>query len=132
MERLCGIIVRHDLPPGLELGPAGVRALFERVVEVHAELHAVDWRAAGLEGFGRPEGYVPRQIAGWSERYRQARTPDVPDFAEVIAWLEQHLPQESGRAAIIHKISGSTALLDPADPLRVIGVLDWGSRPSAA
>lgn len=126
MERLSGIIVRHDLPPGLELGPEGVRALFDRVVEVHAELHAVDWRAAGLEGFGRPEGYVPRQIAGWSERYRQARTPDVPDFAEVIAWLEGHLPLESGRAAVIHNdFRLDNLVLDPADPLRVIGVLDW-------
>jgi aminoglycoside phosphotransferase (APT) family kinase protein len=126
MERLSGIIVRHDLPPGLELGPEGVRALFDRVVEVHAELHAVDWRAAGLEGFGRPEGYVPRQIAGWSERYRQARTPDVPDFADVIGWLERHLPLESGRAAVIHNdFRLDNLVLDPADPLRVIGVLDW-------
>src|SRR4030042_1219913 len=59
MKRVSGIIVRRDLPPGLELGPEGVRALFDRVVEVHAELHAVDWRAAGLAGFGRPQGSVP-------------------------------------------------------------------------
>ncbi len=66
MSRLEGIIVRRDFPPGLDLTPDEVGALFDRVVEVHAELHAVDYRVVGLEDFGRPEGYVERQVAGWS------------------------------------------------------------------
>ena len=126
MERLHGIIVRGDLPKGLELEPAGLRALFDTVVAAHAELHAVDYRAVGLEGFGKPEGYAARQITGWSERYRQARTPDVPDFDGVMEWLAANLPPESGRAAIIHNdFRLDNVVLDPVDPLRIVGVLDW-------
>jgi len=126
MERLSGVVIRGDLPAGLELAPAEIRALFDRAVRVHAELHAVDYRKVGLEEFGRPEGYVERQIAGWSERYRRARTPDVPDFEEVMSWLASHLVPEAGRAAVIHNdFRLDNVVLDPADPLRIIGVLDW-------
>lgn len=126
MERLGGVIVRRDLPPGLELDARGVRELFDRVIDAHAELHAVDWRAAGLAELGRPDGYVERQIAGWSERYRQARTPDVPDFEEVMGWLAGHLPARAGRGALIHNdFRLDNIVLDPADPRRIVGVLDW-------
>jgi aminoglycoside phosphotransferase (APT) family kinase protein len=126
MERIPGIIVHGDLPAGLDLDPAGVAALFDRVIAVHAELHAVDYRAVGLAAFGKPEGYAARQIAGWSERFRQARTPDVPDFEEVMAWLGSHLPPESGRAAVVHNdFRLDNVVLDPADPQHIVGVLDW-------
>lgn len=126
MERITGIIIRRDLPPGLALDTDSVRALFEGVVAAHAELHAIDWRAAGLAELGRPEGYAERQISGWSERYRQARTPDVPDFEPVMAWLATNQPPEAGRGSIIHNdFRLDNLVLDPADPLRIIGVLDW-------
>lgn len=126
MERLRGVIVRRDLPAGMELDAAGVRALFDRVIEAHAELHEVDWRAAGLAELGRPEGYAERQISGWSERYRQARTPDVPDFEDVMGWLHEHLPADPARAALIHNdFRLDNIVLDPTDPGRIVGVLDW-------
>ncbi len=75
MERLQGIIIRRDVPPSLGLGPADVRRIFERVIDVHAELHAVDYRAVGLGDFGNPEGYVERQITGWSKRYQTSAHP---------------------------------------------------------
>jgi len=87
MRRIRGLILRRDLPEGLDLGPDSMRRLCERLVDVHRELHALDFHALGLEDFGRPEGYVERQIAGWSRRYRNARTPDVPDFEDVMTWL---------------------------------------------
>jgi len=101
MERVHGLILRRDPPPDLDLPPERIRLLCERLIDTHRRLHALDYRALGLEDFGRPQGYVQRQISGWARRYREARTPDVPDFAEVIAWLEAHLPPERG-AALIH------------------------------
>jgi aminoglycoside phosphotransferase (APT) family kinase protein len=126
MDRIEGIIVRRDFPPGLSLSPESVRALFNRVVDVHVELHSVDYRAVGLEGFGKPEGYVERQVAGWSDRYRRARTPDVPDCESIMAWLEDNQPAEGGRGCIIHNdFRLDNIVLDPADPQRIVGVLDW-------
>ncbi len=125
MRRIRGLILRRDLPEGLELDPTAMRKLCERLVDVHCELHSLDYRALGLQEFGHPEGYVERQIRGWSERYRAARTPDVPDFEEVMTWLEVNRPPERGAAVIHNDYRFDNVVLDPADPLRIVGVLDW-------
>jgi len=126
MERIEGLIVRRDFPTAVPFSADDVRALFNRVVDVHVELHAIDYRAVGLESFGQPEGYIERQVAGWSDRYRRARTPDVPDCERVMAWLEENRPSESGRGCIVHNdFRLDNIVLDPAEPQRVLGVLDW-------
>ncbi|MCB2190172.1 MAG: phosphotransferase family protein [Deltaproteobacteria bacterium] len=126
MERIEGIILRRSLPPELGFGPAEMRRLTQRLMEVMAELHAVDYQAAGLGDFGKPQGYVRRQVEGWSKRYRAARTPDVPDGEAVMAWLAQQMPPESPTPAVIHNdFKLDNVVLDPGDPLKIIGVLDW-------
>jgi len=126
MERLKGIIVRQDLPEGLELASGQLRTIFERVVDAQTELHALDFREVGLGDFGDPQGYVKRQIDGWSDRYRRARTPDVPDCESVMAWLAAEMPPTQGRASIVHNdFRLDNVVLDPIDPLRIVGVLDW-------
>jgi aminoglycoside phosphotransferase (APT) family kinase protein len=126
MEPIEGIILRKELPEGLFETPARLRRLYERFVEVLCELHALDHRRVGLADLGKPEGYVRRQVLGWSRRYRAARTPDVPDFEPVMAWLADKMPPESPKAAIIHNdFKLDNIVLDPADPLRITGVLDW-------
>ncbi len=116
-RQIEGIIVRRDFPPGLSLSPDDVRALFDRVVDVHVELHSVDYRAVGLEDFGKPEGYVERQVAGWSDRYRRARTPDVPDCEGIMAWLEENRPPDSGPGCIVHNdFRLDNVVLDPNGP----------------
>jgi aminoglycoside phosphotransferase (APT) family kinase protein len=87
MERLEGLILRRDLPAGMSLPPEQAGALCRNLVDVHAELHAIDPDAAGLGELGRAEGYITRQVAGWSERYRAARTDDVPDNEALMRWL---------------------------------------------
>lgn len=127
MERLEGLILRRDLPAGLHLTPEQARALCENLVDVHAQLHAMDFEAAGLADLGRPEGYVARQIAGWSERYRAARTDDVPDNEALMAWLETRRPAEAGRRALIHNDFkfDNVVLTQRGDRLVISGVLDW-------
>ena len=126
MEKIGGIILRKDLPPGLDLTPKQVRTLFENLMKVHYELHSVDYRSVGLADFGKPEGYTRRQVEGWIGRYRNARTPDAPDFEEGMAWLMEHMPPDAGRAAVIHNdFRLDNCVIDAKDPLRVIGVLDW-------
>lgn len=126
MQRLDGIILRRELPPGLTLSPQDARTLCEHLLDVQVELHRVDVAKAGLTDFGKPEGYVRRQVEGWSDRYRKARTPDVPDAEPLMQWLQENQPAESGRAALIHNdYKFDNVVLDPAHPLRIIGVLDW-------
>jgi aminoglycoside phosphotransferase (APT) family kinase protein len=126
MDRIRGVIIRRELPAELGLDAGRMRLLTTRLVEVMAELHAVDYAAAGLADFGKPAGYVRRQVEGWSQRYRNARTPDVPDGEAVMAWLVAKMPPESAHAAIIHNdFKLDNVVLDPVDPLRIIGVLDW-------
>lgn len=126
MERIKGIILRKAIPAELDFGPERMKALCQRMLAVMAELHAVDYAAAGLADFGKPLGYTRRQVEGWSGRYRKARTPDVPDGEAVMRWLDDNLPPDSGDAAVIHNdFKLDNLILDPADPLRIIGVLDW-------
>jgi aminoglycoside phosphotransferase (APT) family kinase protein len=126
MERIRGIILRKDLPKGLTFTPAEARTLCEKLMDVYVELHAIHYNQVGLETFGKPEGYVKRQVGGWSERYRNARTDDAPDFEIVMTWLQEKMPGESGTVSIIHNdYRFDNVVLDPHEPLKIIGVLDW-------
>jgi aminoglycoside phosphotransferase (APT) family kinase protein len=126
MERLRGIILRKNLPEGLAFTPAGANLLCERLTNVFVELHRIDYKKIGLERFGKPLGYVQRQVEGWSERYRAARTPDAPDFEDVMTWLCKRMPPESPFVSVIHNdYRFDNVVLDPLDPFRIIGVLDW-------
>lgn len=126
MERIAGIIARQDLPAGLGLDAAMTRRLCVSVIDKLVELHSIDPQAAGLSGLGKGEGYVQRQVEGWSRRFRDARTDDVSDFEAVMAWLAANRPASEVAIRVIHgDFRFDNVVLDPADPFRVIGVLDW-------
>jgi aminoglycoside phosphotransferase (APT) family kinase protein len=125
MQRLVGVIPRQDFPPQLQLTPEKTRALCTGVIDKLVELHKVDIRAAGLGSLGKGEGYVSRQISGWSERLRNAHTPDNKDFSEVIAWLEDKKPASEVAITLIHNDFRFDNVVLDADDLHVIGVLDW-------
>jgi aminoglycoside phosphotransferase (APT) family kinase protein len=126
MERLKGIILRKDLPRGMNLSASQARMLSENLIDIQLDLHSIDYHAIGLDSYGKPEGYVKRQIEGWSERYRKARTPDVPDFEQVMAWLAEKMPPDSSKPGIIHNdYKFDNVVLDKDDPLKIVGVLDW-------
>lgn len=126
MRRLHGIILRRDPPADFPLDAALAGRLSQSLIGTLAELHTVDYQAAGLADFGKPAGYVERQILGWNERYRRARTPDVPDCEAVMNWLEAEMPADSGQVALIHNdYKFDNVMLAPEKPERIIGVLDW-------
>ena len=126
MERVRGIILRAQPPRGLELSPEVMRGLSETFIENLAEIHEVDYEAAGLADLGAPQGYVRRQVAGWIRRYRNARTDDVPAIERLADWLQQNLPSDSPRPALIHNdYKYDNLVLAPEDLTRVIAVLDW-------
>jgi aminoglycoside phosphotransferase (APT) family kinase protein len=124
MERMRGLIVRRDLD--LRLDRDTTRRLCLNVIDRLIQLHQLDYRAAGLEQIGKGAGYVQRQIAGWSDRYRKSRTADVADFEEVMAWLHSNMPSHEVATCIVHNdFRFDNVVLNPENPLEVIGVLDW-------
>jgi len=126
MERLRGIILRDKLPEGLVLSEADTRQLCLNVIDKMIALHQVDYQAAGLAHLGKGDGYVQRQISGWSERYRKARTDDAVDFESVMSWLNEKMPATDVATCLIHNdFRFDNVVLDVDNPLNVIGVLDW-------
>jgi aminoglycoside phosphotransferase (APT) family kinase protein len=125
MRRLHGVVIRRQLPAAIPQEPALLRRIALAFIDNLTALHAVDLRAAGLEGFGKPEGYVRRQVEGWSRRWHDARTSDLPQMDSAAGWLAANMPPESGRAVIHNDYKLDNVLLDPADPARVVGVFDW-------
>jgi aminoglycoside phosphotransferase (APT) family kinase protein len=125
MERVHGIIIRRDPPPGLDFSAAIARRLCENFIDNLARLHSLNYAAIGLAGIGRPEGYLQRQVSGWIERYVAAKTHDLPEARQIADWLQTHIPA-SGNAALIHNdYKYDNVILNQNDPTEVIGVLDW-------
>jgi aminoglycoside phosphotransferase (APT) family kinase protein len=125
MERLRGLILRRRPPEGRRLGPEAVRRLGESFVDTLVELHALDYRAIGLGEFGNPDGFVERQVRGWTQRYQDARTDEIPGMDEVARWLAAHIPASPPATVIHNDYKYDNLVLDPRDPTRVIGILDW-------
>jgi len=127
MERVDGTILRADLPDGLTLDESEARALCERFLDVLVELHAVDVEAAGLADLGKGRGYVARQVSGWSDRYRKARTDNVGDFEAIMTWLDERQPDDVATCVIHNDYRLDNVVLDTATPgdWQVEAVLDW-------
>ena len=126
MERVQGLVLRSsEPPPGVHLPPPRMRALSEAFVDSLAELHALDVSTGPLAALGKPEGYAARQVSGWTERWIRARTEDVPALDAAAAWLAGRVP-EAARSALVHNdFKYDNLVLDPADPRRILAVLDW-------
>ena len=126
MERVKGIILRAQPPKDLVLTPELMRAISSAFVENLIEIHRVDYDAAGLGDLGRPVGYIARQIAGWTKRYYNARTDDVPSIDRLATWLAKNSPADSREGALIHNdYKFDNVVLSPDAPQNIIATLDW-------
>jgi aminoglycoside phosphotransferase (APT) family kinase protein len=125
MERLRGVILRKELPPELNLDEKRMRTLCESLVDALVDLHALDYRALGLAELGKPEGYVQRQVEGWTKRYYGSQTDDVPVIEQVAKWLNDHRPADSGAALIHNDFKFDNVVLDATDATKIVGILDW-------
>ena len=125
MERVRGVILRPGRAALPELGASDLRAISEAVVDALAELHGLDYAGAGMTGLGHHEGYVERQVRGWTARYQAARTHELPAMERVAAWLDAHRPVEGPPAFIHNDYKHDNVVLDPERLSRVRAVLDW-------
>lgn len=125
MRRLVGPIPRKDLPPGLVLDRAQVATLCRNVIDLLVDLHAIDVARTGLADLDKGDGYVRRQVEGWSERYRKARTWNVGRFERVMRWLADNQPADRPHTLVHNDFRFDNIVLDTADPTRPAGLLDW-------
>jgi aminoglycoside phosphotransferase (APT) family kinase protein len=124
MERRRGVILRKDLPTELAGDHARVRRVCEVLIDALVDLHAVDYKAAGLGDFGKPAGYIARQVTGWTERYTNSQTDDLPAITEVAAWLASHMPADGTPSLIHNDFKFDNVIFGPALE-KITGVLDW-------
>jgi aminoglycoside phosphotransferase (APT) family kinase protein len=125
MERRHGVVLRKPGPGGIGADPDTAGQLSLSLIDSLARLHTLDYRSAGLGDLGKPQGYVGRQVTGWTNRYAAARTDDAPAAERVARWLAEHLPAESGSALIHNDFKFDNLLLDPQHLPRIVAVLDW-------
>jgi aminoglycoside phosphotransferase (APT) family kinase protein len=125
MERVEGVILRGSKPDVPGLDEDTMRELSTSLVRTLAEIHDVDLEESGLEDFGKPEGYVERQVMGWTKRYSKSQTDDIPAMDEVGRWLEDAMPDDAGPALIHNDFKYDNVVLNPDDLTQVNAILDW-------
>ncbi len=123
MKRIAGIIPRATL--GVALDTDKTRELCLNVIDTLIALHKVDVNASGLSSLGKGAGYSARQIKGWSDRYQKARTWNVPKYTGIMSWLEKNTPEDVATCVVHNDFRFDNVVLDPSQPTKVIGVLDW-------
>ncbi|MFQ5547758.1 MAG: phosphotransferase [Woeseia sp.] len=122
MENLPGRILRNPLLPDMDA--AEREAIYGAMNVTLARLHNLDWKAAGLEDYGRPDGYIARQVALWSRQYEACKTGDVPAMDCLMRWLPDNVPADHSASIVHGDFRLENLMFDQAQP-RVIAVLDW-------
>jgi aminoglycoside phosphotransferase (APT) family kinase protein len=124
MERMEGDVMTADVPPALDDMASRAR-IGEELIDALVEVHAVDWRACGLEGYGKPTGYLERQLRRFGGLWEHNRTRELPVLDRVTAWLAEHVP-ESGEATIVHgDYRLGNTMFAPGAPARLVAIFDW-------
>jgi aminoglycoside phosphotransferase (APT) family kinase protein len=125
MERRRGVVARNAAPPEFAHRDDFPKRASEAFVDALAELHSVDIRRCGLESLGKPEGFLERQVRGWSGRWERVETEPLPAMEAVSRRLLERLPKSQPATLVHNDFKLDNAMFDAADPGRVVAVFDW-------
>lgn len=126
MDRSEGPLIHNKIPNEWNWTEQKTRQLCENFFQTLVDLHSVDYEAVGLGDFGKPQGYVNRQITGWNRRFEAAWTDDIEKFEDVQSWLVENMPAKERGAAIIHgDYRIDNCILKASDPTQIEAILDW-------
>ena len=124
MEKVEGHVVTSEVPAALDSVEDRQR-MGEELIDALVEIHAVDWHAVGLEGYGKPTGYTERQVRRFTGLWEHNRTRDIPQVEKVGGWLAANLP-DSPPATIVHgDYRLGNVMMAPESPARLNAVFDW-------
>lgn len=125
MERRRGVVLRAEIRPDWAELPRLPQLVSKAFLDCLVELHSVDIMRNNLAVLGKPEGFVERQVRGWSERWVRCSTEDMPQMDRVMEYLRQKLPPDGPPALVHNDFKLDNLMLHPGDPSRVEAVLDW-------
>jgi aminoglycoside phosphotransferase (APT) family kinase protein len=125
MERVLGHICRNQLPPGYGDAPEQRGAIGSALIETLARLHAVAPEAVGLADFGRPGGFMERQLRRWSEQWQRSRIADLPALDALRDELVRTLPPQRASTIVHGDYRLDNTILHPTRPGEIVAVLDW-------
>jgi aminoglycoside phosphotransferase (APT) family kinase protein len=125
MEHRPGVVLEDALPAAWADSPDACRRISQALVDTLVRLHAVDFSAVGLADFGRPDGYLERQVRRWSQQWERSRTQPVPEIDALAARLSAALPASPPPTIVHGDFRLGNMALDPADPGRVVAIYDW-------
>jgi aminoglycoside phosphotransferase (APT) family kinase protein len=124
MDKVEGHVVTSEIPGELDT-PDDRRRMGEQLVDALVEMHGVDWEAAGLEGFGKPTGYLERQLRRFGGLWEHNKTREMEAVERVGGWLRDNLP-DSGPATIVHgDFRLGNVMFAPSAPAELIAIFDW-------
>jgi len=124
MEEVHGSVLASQVPDALDTPEQRARTA-EELVDALVEVHAVDWRACGLEGYGKPTGYLERQVRRFTGLWEHNKTRELPVVEELAEWLRDNMP-DSQEATIVHGDYrlGNVMMADAA-PAELVAIFDW-------
>lgn len=126
MSFVDGFTPAGTLPPPYD-APQARRALGFAMADAIADLSAIDWKARGLHDYGRPDGFLDRQVARWMGQLETYRTRDIPGLDALAAWLEVSKPDAQPLGVLHGDYSPFNVMASPAAPERLAAVVDWDS-----
>ncbi|MFJ5757708.1 phosphotransferase family protein [Neobacillus sp. NPDC093182] len=130
MERKQGVVLDAQFPPGFHVTKELRIEISNAVVDALAQLHTVEYEKAGLAQFGRPEGFLDRQVNSWIQRYIKYTTDEIPYFDKIAKWLEKNIPS-SRYTSLLHNDYKLNNMLFSKDFTRIEAILDWEMATTA-
>ena len=123
MQRMSGRVFRQATAPNVS-GPAERAAIFDTMNDTLAKIHMVDWKALGLESFGKPGNYMARQVSRWSKQYEASQTEQIESMDNLIKWLNENIPADDS-TTVVHGDFRLENTMVHATEARIIAVFDW-------
>jgi len=122
MDYVEGRVLWDQSLPGMTKSERG--AIWDELNKVISKLHSIDYRAVGLEDFGRPGNYIERQIARWTKQYQASQTERIEAMDKLIAWLPKNIPPSTATSVVHGDYRLDNAIFHPSEP-KILAVLDW-------
>ncbi|HIQ52259.1 MAG TPA: phosphotransferase family protein [Pseudomonas pachastrellae] len=98
--------------------------IYQSMIETMAKMHNADWKAIGLEGYGKPDNYIARQVKRWGGQFEASRTHDMPAMDALMKWLPENIPADESTTIAHGDFRIGNLMLHPTES-KVVSILDW-------
>jgi len=122
MDCVEGRVLWDQSLPGMQ--PSERAAIYDELNRVIAHLHGIDYKAVGLESFGKAGSYIERQIGRWTKQYQASETSKIEAMNNLISWLPKNIPATDETTIVHGDFRLDNAIFHPTEP-RILAVLDW-------